>query len=166
MTQAKGFSAESHPQKELITPQEIRQIIVDGDAEVLVNCAERVGKRLKEMNLAICQIRPILGGIHKIELNWPSSPAEAQRELLLLKTKLAHQAKRVKEIVGGQEVFPVEELREVICRVIDIVLEQPDDLDVEAKQKGHETKRQKAIRRLVNFFEAIVAYHSYYGGRA
>jgi CRISPR type III-A-associated protein Csm2 len=165
MKQVEGPSAESQPQKELMSPQEIRQIIVDGDAEVLVNCAERVGKRLKEMNLATFQIRPIIGGIHKIELNWPSSPAEAQRELFLLKTKLAREAKRVKETVDGLEVFPIEELREVICRVVDIVLEQPDDLDVEAKQKAHETERQKAIRRLVNFFEAIVAYHSYHGGR-
>lgn len=166
MTQAKGFSPQSQPKKELVSAQEIRHIIVDGDAEVLVNCAERAGKRLKEMNLAIHHIRPILGGIYKIELNWPSSPVEAQRELLLLKTKLARQAKRVKETVGNQEVFPVEELREVICRVIDVVLEQPEDLDVEAKQKVRETERQKAIRRLVNFFEAIVAYHSYYGDMA
>lgn len=165
MTQVEGSSAESQPQKELVSSAEMRKIIVDGDAEVLINCAERIGRKLKEMNLATHQIRGILGDIHMIETTWPSNPAEAQRELRLLKPKLAYQSKKVKETLDGQDVFPVEELREVICRVIDIVLEQPDEPEAGGKTNAGGTERHNSFRRLVSFFEAIVAYHSYHGGR-
>ena len=165
MTQVEGSSAESQPQKELVSSAEMRKIIVDGDAEVLINCAERIGSKLKEMNLATHQIRGVLGDIHMIEMTWPSSAAEAQRELRLLKPKLAYQSKKVKETLDGQDVFPVEELREVICRVIDIVLEQPDEPEAGEKANAGETERHNSFRRLLNFFEAIVAYHCYHGGR-
>ena len=165
MTQVEGSSAESQPQKELVSSAEMRKIIVDGDAEVLINCAERIGSKLKEMNLATHQIRGVLGDIHMIEMTWPSSAAEAQRELRLLKPKLAYQSKKVKETLDGQDVFPVEELREVICRVIDIVLEQPDEPEAGEKANAGETERHNSFRRLLNFFEAIVAYHRYHGGR-
>lgn len=165
MTQVKRSSAESQPQKELVSSEEMRKIIVDGDAEVLINCADRMGKKLKEMNLATHQIRSILGDIHMIEMTWPSSAAEAQRELRLLKPKLAYQSKKVKETLDGQDVFPVEELREVICRVIDLVLEQPDEPEAGERVNAGETERHNSFRRLVSFFEAIVAYHRYHGGR-
>ena len=165
MTQVKRFSAESQPQKELVSSEEMRKIIVDGDAEVLINCAERIGRKLKEMNLATHQIRGILGDIHMIEMTWPSNPAEAQRELRLLKPKLAYQSKKVKETLDGQDVFPVEELREVICRVIDMVLEQPDEPEAGEKANIGGTERHNSFRRFLSFFEAIVAYHRYHGGR-
>ncbi len=165
MTQVEGSSAESQPQKEPASSEELRKIIVDGDAEVLVNCAERIGRKLKEMNLATHQIRGILGAIHMIETTWSSNPAEAQRELRLLKPKLAYQSKKVKETLDGQDVFPVEELREVICGAIDIVLKQTDEPEAGGKANAGGTERHNSFRRLVSFFEAIVAYHRYHGGR-
>jgi CRISPR type III-A-associated protein Csm2 len=159
MTQAQGSSAESLPGRGLVSPEEIRRIIVDGDAETLVNSAERMGRRLKEGNVARHQVLGIYGDIWRIEMAWPASPAEAQRGLHMLKPKLASLAKRAKETADGPQTLPVEELKTVMCQAVDVVLEQADEAEEQ------DTARRQAFERFVSFFEATVAYHRYHGGR-
>jgi len=159
MTQAQGSSAEPLPGKHLVSPEEIRRIIVDGDAEILVNSAERMGRRLKEGNVARHQMLGVYGDIWRIEMAWPASPAEAQRGLRILKPKLASLGKRAKETADGEETLPVEELEVVMCQAVDVVLEQADEVEEQ------DTTRRQAFERLVSFFEATLAYHRHHGGR-
>ena len=159
MTTQQGSSAESLPGKGPVSPEDIRRIILDGDAETLVNCAERMGRRLEEGNVARHEVLGIYGDIWRIEMAWPASPAEAQRGVQILKPKLAHVAKRARETANGEETLPIEELTAVMCQALDVVLEQA------GRAEEQDTARRRAFQRFVSFFEATVAYHRYHGGR-
>ena len=159
MIRSEGPSAESLGHEEAVSAEEIRRIIVDGDAETLVTSAEHLGRRLKEGNIASHEVLGIHGDIWRIEMAWAASPAEAQTRLRMLKPKLASLAQRAKETAGGEEGLPVEELRAVMCQAVDMVLEQADEAE------GQDTPRWRAFERFVSFFEATLAYHRYHGGR-
>ena len=127
---------------------DLQAIIVDGDAKVTVEEAQALGESLARQ-LTTSQIRNIFGTVRRIEMNWPEEPqtepeqqraTRAQRELLLLKPKMAYQAKRER----GRGVAM---LTDVLSDAIDLV---GDD-------------RQK-FQHFVDFFEAILAYHKAYGG--
>ncbi|MBX5492557.1 MAG: type III-A CRISPR-associated protein Csm2 [Chloroflexi bacterium] len=129
------------------SPAEVRAIIVEGDAETLVQVAERVGRALVKERLTTSQIRAFFGAVREIEMSWPPTGADPdttrarQRELLLLRPKLAYQAARA----SGQAV---ERLRAVLDPAI-------------AEVRGD---RQR-FQHFVDFFEAILAYHRAAGGR-
>ncbi len=131
-----------------MTQIDLRKIIVDGDAEELVKQADTLGKQLVKP-LTTSQIRNIFGTVRRIAMNWPENASEEQarrahRDLLLLKPKLAYQAKREGERKGRG----VEMLRQVLDPAIDLV-------------EG----RRERFQNFVDFFEAILAYHKAYGGR-
>ncbi|MFQ6102116.1 MAG: type III-A CRISPR-associated protein Csm2 [Anaerolineae bacterium] len=122
----------------------LRSIIVDGNAEVTVKQAEVLGRDLARQ-LTTNQIRNIFGTVRRIEMNWPENASEeqarrAQRELLLLKPKMAYQAKRER----GQGV---QTLVNVLTDAIDLV-----------------GKDRTRFQYFVDFFEAILAYHKAHGG--
>jgi CRISPR-associated protein Csm2 len=128
--------------------QNLRSIIIGGDAGVTVEQAEALGKDLARQ-LSTNQIRNIFGTVRRIEMNWPEKPKtdaererarKAQRELLLLKPKMAYQAKR-------ERGRGVQQLTEVLSEAIDLV--QGD---------------RKKFQNFVDFFEAILAYHKAHGG--
>jgi len=126
---------------------DLRKIIVDGDAEELVRQADALGGQLVKP-LTTSQIRNIFGTVRRIEMNWPENASEEQarkahRDLLLLKPKLAYQAKREGERKGRG----VGMLRRVLDPAIGLV----------------EGKRDR-FQNFVDFFEAILAYHKAYGG--
>jgi CRISPR-associated protein Csm2 len=126
----------------------LRAIIVDGDAEKMVKEAESLGGDLARI-LSTNQIRNIFGTVRRIEMNWPANAsaeqaARARRELVLLKPKMAYQAKR--ERGRGVRV-----LTDVLTQAIDLVVQGEDDL------------RQR-FQYFVDFFEAILAYHKAHGG--
>jgi CRISPR-associated protein Csm2 len=121
--------------------QNLRSIIIGGDAGVTVEQAEALGKDLARQ-LSTNQIRNIFGTVRRIEMNWPEKPKtdaererarKAQRELLLLKPKMAYQAKR-------ERGRGVQQLTEVLSEAIDLV--QGD---------------RKKFQNFVDFFEAILA---------
>ena len=127
----------------------LEAIIVDGDGEVTVREAESLGRDLAR-KLSTSQIRGIFGTVRRIEMTWPEEPhdekeeqaaAQAQRELLLLKPKMAYQAKR--EPGRG-----VQTLVEVLDDAIGLI----------------EGKRQR-FQHFVDFFEATLAYHKAHGGK-
>jgi CRISPR-associated protein Csm2 len=124
-------------------------IIKHGDAEATVKQAEALGKRLVSERLTTNQIRNIFGTVRRIEMNWPEKPeseadhqrvVKAQRELVLLKPKMAYQAKRER----GKGVGT---LTDVLTDAIDLV----------------ENDRTR-FQHFVDFFEAILAYHKAQGG--
>jgi len=119
-------------------------IIQTDETQSLVEWAEKLGRGLARP-LTTSQIRGIFGTVRLIEMNWQKEAGKernqrAWRDLLLLKPKLAYQAK--KERGGGVEV-----LARVLVPAID------------------EVENDRAnFQRFVDFFEAILAYHKAYGG--
>lgn len=129
------------------TPQEIEAIIVRGDAKTLVESAERIGTALARRGLTTSQIRGVFGSVRLIQMKWSQTSSEAEakaalHQLLLLKPRLAYQASRDNDRTGA-----VDDLQKVLVPAIDRV-----------------TTRQH-FNRLVDYFEAILAYHKAAGGR-
>ena len=127
---------------------ELNAIVARGDTQTLVAEAETLGKGLARQ-LSTNQIRNIFGAVRRIEMNWPEHPQsqadeerarKARRELLLLKPKMAYQARR-------ERGRGVQELTDVLSQAIDFV---GDD--------------RAKFQHFVDFFEAILAYHKAYGG--
>jgi len=128
-----------------VSLNDIRQIITSDASELLVDHAKTLGESLKEGGLTTSQIRGIFGTVRRIEMMWTpiadqdsDKQAQAIRKLILLKPKLAYQAERHK---------PVKPLEVVLRQAIDQV-------------RG---KRENFVR-FVEFFEAILAYHTAFGG--
>lgn len=124
---------------------DLKAIILQGDAKGLVESAQVLGKSLKECGLTTSQIRGVFGTVRLIQMKWPQGAGEAEakaalRQLLLLKPKLAYQASRDRGSAG------VDNLQQVLAPAIDLV-----------------TTREH-FSNLVDYFEAILAYHKAAGG--
>ena len=127
-----------------LSREDYRKIIVEGNAKALTDHAENIGTTLARQ-LTTAQIRNVFGTVRQIEMSWGRRASESQckqaaRQLLLLKPKLAYQAER-------QRGKGVKELAEVLIPAIDLVEEDRD-----------------RFQNFVDFFEAILAYHTAAGG--
>lgn len=135
-------------QVDIPSGQDMR-IIIQGDAvlsaQKTVEWAQRLAKALKVADLKSSQLRNIFGQVRQIEMSWPLNDeqsgyaGQANRDLILLKPKLAYQAERVPAVVA---------LAEVLAMGIDLV-------------EGN----RMYFQRFVDFFEAILAYHKAEGGK-
>jgi CRISPR-associated protein Csm2 len=124
--------------------EDFRAIIADGDPQLLVAWAERVGEELANIKLTTSQIRNVFGTVRQIEMNWDRDPREAYRQAVLLKPKMAYFAKRERGM---------DQLERALSPALDLLAEaQPDD------------QRKVRFQRFVQFFEAILAYHRKHGG--
>lgn len=130
----------------VIPKNDVVTIITRDEPRLLVREAEKAGQSLAtgRDRLTKSQIRNIFGTVRQIQLNWQSAmePDEKRavvRQLLLLKPKLAYQAAREKAV-------------KPLADVLDAAIDQ-----VEGKQER--------FQRLVELFEAILAYHTKYGGK-
>ena len=123
-----------------ITDDQIRSIITQDQPKLLVEQAEDIGRALSK-TLTKSQIRNIFGTVRQIQMNWTGQEQQAAsyRQLLMLKPKIKYQAARTKE---------VEPLADVLDKAID--------------QVGDNAER---FGRFVDFFEAILAYHTAHGGK-
>ena len=122
---------------------QLKTIITNAEgAQTLVECAEGIGKALAN-NLKTSQIRIIFGEVRRIEGDWKTNPQRANRSLILLKPKMAYQAKRSQD----RKDRGVNDLVSVLTPAIDCVQSDKDNFS-----------------RFVNFFEAILAYHKAHGG--
>ena len=110
------------------------RVITEG-GEILVKEAEQQGQQLAR-NLTTSQIRNIYGAVKKMQMKGGELDTH---KLLMLKPKLAYAAKRH----GGG----VDALKDVLTQAIDLV-----------------GKDKEKFSRFVDFFEAILAYHKFYGG--
>ena len=113
-------------------------------ADVLVKRAEELGQKLATEKLRMAQARDIFDELRQIESIWLREPERALRRLHLLRPKLAYRRARVQEL---------EPLAEVLDRAV-----------VEVVSAGDAAQRHDRFRRLMEFMEAIVAYHKFYGG--
>lgn len=129
-----------------IPPQEIQQIITNPDrADLIVKYADSLGQELSRA-LNTAQIRALFGEVRQIEGQMSVDHKKAWRRLHLLKPKMAY---RVRRAQGAG----VRGLVDVLNPAVDEVL----------KAKEQDTQ-QKYFKHFVEFFEAILAYHKYYGG--
>jgi CRISPR-associated protein Csm2 len=128
----------------VIAKDKVIAIITQDDPVLLVEEAERAGKQLAEQKLTKSQIRTIFGTVRQIQMNWaPSAGREEERahvrQLLLLKPKLAYQAAREAKV-------------KPLADVLDLAI-------------GHVEGQRVRFQRFVELFEAILAYHTKYGGK-
>ncbi len=121
----------------VLTDDQIREIM-QGNINLLVSQAERLGKRLKDNKLTTSQIRSVYGMVKKMEMQ---GYEKSKADLILLKPKLAYAANRKDTSVG------VKELRTVLTMGVDAV------------------KDETSFELFVSFFEAILAYHRAAGGK-
>ena len=124
----------------------IAQIISKGDPEVLVIWAEKIGQAIARQ-VTSSQIRNIFGTARQIQMRWEADAEAAYRDAVLLRPKLSYFAKRE----GGQGMASLE-------RILSPALEE-----MSRGKDSHE--RRQRFNRFVDFFEAIVAYHKFHGGR-
>ena len=149
--QSRGGQAPSSSQYQSPTEAEIRQIIVDGDVDLLVKIADRVGSELAQQRLTTNQIRNVFGTARQIQMRWSSDEQKAYREAVLLRPKLAYFAEREKRAKGGASPG-MEILQQVLEPAIKLL---SDNGKPSQKRYGH----------FVDLFEAIVAYHKRYEGQ-
>jgi len=131
--------------QKLLSQQDYQRIVIEGDAKVLTDRAENIGTSLARQ-LTTSQIRNIFGTVRQIEMSWRPRATDkerkyAARQLILLKPKLAYQARR-------ERGKGVQELADVLIPAIDLV--------------GEDRNR---FQNFLDFFEAILAYHTAAGGQ-
>ncbi|WP_322488527.1 type III-A CRISPR-associated protein Csm2 [Chloroflexus sp.] len=147
----RSSSGGKHEQEQInsINQQHLKKII-GGDSpdaiELLIEEADRLGKALQK-DLTTSQIRNIFGEVRSIEqevrVGTEKLPLSVQRRLLMLKPKMAYQVGRFTNNRG------LKALVETLSTAIDLV--------------GDDVGR---FHTFVDLFEAILAYHRFYGGRA
>lgn len=132
---------------------DLRKIIIDGDTRLLVKNSEKFGSDLakdienkKNTKLTTSQIRNFFGTVKKIEAR--GFDAAGERELLLLKPKLAYAANK-----AGKT--KLNDLKTVLTDSIDIVTSGDNDI----------AKKKEKFNRFCEFFEAILCYHKASGGK-
>jgi len=129
-----------------ISPEKLKMIL-GGNTRELIKEADRLGKALKEKNLTTSQIRNIFGEVRSIEqevrVGTEKLPLSVQRRLLMLKPKMAYQVGRF----GNNQALRA--LVETLSEAIDLI--------------GDDVER---FHTFIDLFEAILAYHRFYGGRS
>ena len=120
-------------------------------SELLVKQAQLIGGKIKS-DVTTSQVRNIFGPVRQIQLRWraetPQNEAErAFRQVMLLRPKLAYQAKR-----ANKSGF--YDLEKILGAAIEEIGKARDPQE-----------RHARFRRFVEFFEAILAYHTAAGGR-
>ena len=130
---------------------DVPAIINQPDAtETLIRHASEIGRMMRG-DVTTSQIRNIFGPVRHIQLRWreDAHAEDAQaafRQVLLLRPKLAYLAKR-----ADKKAF--YDLEDILSTAI-----------AEIGKTLDEKERHARFERFVDFFEAILAYHTRYGG--
>jgi CRISPR-associated protein Csm2 len=135
-----------------VSDAQLQQILADvpkilndpKTADVLVKRADELGQRLVNERLRMAQARDIFDELRQIESIWLREPERALRRLHLLRPKLAYRRARVRELGT---------LADVLDKALAEVVSAPNAAE-----------KHDRFRRLMEFMEAIVAYHKFYGG--
>jgi CRISPR type III-A-associated protein Csm2 len=107
----------------------VQKIVVHGDADVIVDWAEKIGKALRG-KVQLSHVRRVYGTLKRLELG--EFDDAARREILLLRPRLSYTVKRQSSATGLAQV-----------------------LDPALRAVGAASH----LKNLVDFFEAILAYH-------
>ncbi len=146
MAQSNHFSNRSTPSNQSLSNDEkakIKRIITaDEEGKELIGFADSVADRIVKDGMTTSQIRLIFSEARQIEAFWEKDPTSAKRRLTLLKPKLLYQATRESKVNYYADVF-----HEAI-----IAVEDAANVD-------------SAFEKLMDFFEATLAYHKKRGGR-
>ena len=143
--------------RELAPPEELKLIITGETSEAiqtLIEVAESIGRHLAR-NVTTSQIRNIFGTVRTIEQDVKTLeddqqlPIQVQRDLQMLRPKLAYQYGRVQGRDDDPQKAAMGALTGILSEAIALV--------------GSDVRR---FRNFMDFFEAILAYHRRYGGRA
>jgi CRISPR-associated protein Csm2 len=131
---------------------DLRKIIIEGNVELLIKWADRIGKSLKDQDLKASQMRNVFGTVRQIQLRWDETDAQRGeqcfRDAILLIPKLGYFAKREKERTKRDGMVILEQ---VLTPALRLVAENVPS-------------RRERFMRFAEFFEAIVAYHKKHGG--
>jgi CRISPR-associated protein Csm2 len=143
--------------RELAPPEKLKLIITGETSEAiqtLIEVAESIGQHLAK-SVTTSQIRNIFGTVRTIEQDvktleddQPLS-IQVQRDLQMLRPKLAYQYGRVQGRDDDPQKAAMGALTGILSEAIALV--------------GSDVRR---FRNFMDFFEAILAYHRRYGGRA
>jgi len=123
-------------------PIKIEPIVTKDDPDLLVEEARKLARQLRGDEATKTQVRRLFGTLRQIEMSWPRQAEseeeiqqrdDAYRELVLFGPRLAYQAER------HQGLTP---LAQTIQKGIKSVV-----------------KDRRRLQRLVQFFEATVAYY-------
>ena len=143
--------------RELAPPDKLKLIITGKTPEAiqtLIEVAESIGRHLAR-NVTTSQIRNIFGTVRTIEQDVKTLeddqqlPIQVQRDLQMLRPKLAYQYGRVQGREDDPQKAAMGALTGILSEAIALV--------------GSDVRR---FRNFMDFFEAILAYHRRYGGRA
>ena len=152
-----GEDREREPFPEDFQPpsqQSLEAIVVQGSVEELVDQADRIGEALKNQRLSTSQIRNVFGTVRQIQMRLELDPQKSYREAVLLRPKLGYFAEREKKARGDKRTPGMESLQRTLDPALQL-LSQPGLDDAE---------RHRRFERIVDFLEAIVAYHKKHGG--
>jgi CRISPR-associated protein Csm2 len=143
--------------QELAPRDRLRLIIAEDTSEAiraLTETAEKIGEALAN-DVTTSQIRNIFGTVRMIEQEVKTLeddkplPIRVQRDLQMLRPKLAYQYGRVQGRDDDRKKAAMGALTGILSEAIALV--------------GSDVRR---FRNFMDFFEAILAYHRRYGGRA
>ena len=141
--------------RELAPPDKLKLIITGKTPEAiqtLIEVAESIGRHLAR-NVTTSQIRNIFGTVRTIEQDVKTLeddqqlPIQVQRDLQMLRPKLAYQYGRVQGRDDDPQKAAMGALTGILSEAIALV--------------GSDVRR---FRNFMDFFEAILAYHRRYGG--
>jgi CRISPR-associated protein Csm2 len=147
------YSGQNHPVDtplEFPTKEKLKKWLENQIDQEAIKFADDCGKYLSQNDFKTNQIRRIFGEVKRIQMKKFS--AKEQTDLLLIKPKLAYTVGRIDKKEKSLR-NAVDKLRIMIFDCIDIILNQQD------------TKNQIMFENFANLFEAILAYHKFYGGR-
>lgn len=133
------FRGPSQPQarpRSLLSDEDARRIVRDGDAVLLVERAKELAGKL---GVTATQLRRFFGEVKRIEMAWSQDPVRAKRRAVLLEPRLAYQVRR--GIRGG------EEFRATLEPLLRYARES-----------------EESFNRFVEFYEALIAYSPDQGG--
>lgn len=128
----------------------------DETAGELVTFARKLAKELVGIGLTRSQMRIVFSEMRQIEAAWNSAErenkdtGEAQRRLCLLMPKLAYQTAHTQK----QGKKPLEQLSKALTEGIEVVFKANDAAE-----------RSKRFHKLMQFLEAVLAYHRAEGGQ-
>lgn len=108
---------------------------VDKDGKAFSEIAEKTGRLLKESNVTVTQLRKVFTEVKRL-----SPDDESYKyKLKLLKAKMAYTSGR----------FPkLKDFQDIVNKALPIA-----------------EQNEKTLERFKDFFEAVVAYHRFFGGR-
>lgn len=125
--------------------EKIRKDITDilsGNDEKLVEDARIMGEYLVRGEVSTSQIRNIFSKVKRMK-----SYEKNKTDLLLLRPKLAYVAGRHGKRKGKELTGAIVDLQVILDECI------------------RKIKDEKSFKKFQDFFEAILAYHRYYGGK-